>query len=104
MPLQHEPVNSIPYKTVCAPSEDSDQSDQSSHGTLIVTKDSMRLHVDREDTGHHARMRRLISVFAGRKCNLVGDAVTRRNRLKPHAKLQHQSLEKMILYTASVLT
>ena len=47
----------------------------------MVAKDLKRLHADSEDSDQTARMRRLIRVFAGRTCNIVGNAVP---RLKLH--------------------
>ena len=48
-----------------------------SQGTLWVAKDPKRLQADSEDSGQHARMHRLMWVFAGRSCNPVGIAVAR---------------------------
>ena len=43
-------------------------------GTLWIAKDPERFQADSEDPDQPARMHRLIWVFAGRTCNLVGNA------------------------------
>ena len=48
------------------------QPDQSSQGNRWVPKNPKRLPADSEDSNQPAWMRRLIWVFAGRKCNFVG--------------------------------
>ena len=48
---------------------------ESSQGTLWIAKDPKRLQVDSEDPDKPARIRTLIWVFAGRPCNLIGNAL-----------------------------
>ena len=43
-------------------------------GTPWVAQDPKRIQVDRENSEQTARIREMISVFAGRKYNLVGNA------------------------------
>ena len=50
---------------------------ESSQSTLWVAEDPKRLHAEREDSDLTARMRRLIWVFAERKCHLIGNSVAR---------------------------
>ena len=50
---------------------------ESSKGSLCVTKDPKRLQADSEDSDKPSRVRNLNWVFAGRTCNLAGNAVTR---------------------------
>ena len=52
-------------------------SDQSSKGTLCVSKDPKRLQADSKDSDQPARMRRLIRVFARRTCDLMRNTVFR---------------------------
>ena len=74
----YEPEQSISYNVACAISEDSDQLHncavwyESLQGTIWVAKDS-------EDSDQMALLHRLIWVFAGHTCNLVGNAVARLN-------------------------
>ena len=55
-------------RSVCALAQ-SDQ--QSSVGTFWIVKDVQFLLVENEDINQTARMSRLISIFAGRKCQMV---------------------------------
>ena len=45
--------------------------------TFVSSQGSNRLQADSEDSQQPAEMRRLMCVFTGRTCNLVGDAVPR---------------------------
>ena len=53
------------------------QSDQSSLCAQWVAKDLTFLHGDSEDSDQTGRMPRLIGVFAGRTCHIVGFVVAR---------------------------
>ena len=50
---------------------------ESTQGNLYVAKALKRLKADNEDSDQTARMRRLIGVFAGHTCNVIGNAVFR---------------------------
>ena len=70
-----EPGHTISYKY--APREYSDLSAHprnviSLHRTLLVGKDPKRLSVDGEDTDQPVWMSRLIGLFTGRPCYLMG--------------------------------
>ena len=67
--------HSFSYKIACAPSKDSDQSDQSSLAILWVAKDPKCFQADSKDTDQPAHKCRLISVFAVCTSSLVGNAV-----------------------------
>ena len=78
--IKTEPGHSISYNEIaCAPSEDSAQPAYPCSLIRVFAKDLRRLQADSEDSDQTARMRRLIWVFDGHTCNLVGNAVPRLN-------------------------
>ena len=60
---------------ICAPKEDSAQSDQSSLCAQWVAKDPSFLHADSEDTDQTGQMPSLIRVFAGCTGHFIGFVV-----------------------------
>ena len=80
-----EPDHSVSYKIACVPSEDrSACTSESLQGTLWVAEDPKHLQADSKEPDQPVRMRRLICVFDGRICKLVGNAVPRLNILLKH--------------------
>ena len=67
-----EPGPSISYKTACTPSKDPDQPAHPHFGSLATHRVSCN-----ENSDQTARMRRLVCIFAGCTCNIVGNAVSR---------------------------